>query len=109
MWWIIFGIIGFSSVVMLLFFIGLAKQRNGDILTIFEDKSTINFLLTDDDYMEIDISNIQDDIDKINDKLRKVLKNRAFELKNLVTKVNFIQRDDKVFEDELLNIIQKGK
>ena len=109
MWWIIFGIIGFLAIVMLLFFIGLAKQKNGDILTIFKDDNVIELLLTDDNYMTIDISDIKDDIDKINNKLREVIKSRAFELKSSVTKVSFVQRDDKAFSKELLNIIQKEK
>jgi len=107
MWWIIFGIIGFLVIVMLLFFMGLAKQKNGDILTIFKDDNVIELLLTDDNYMTIDISDIKDDIDKINNKLREVIKSRAFELKSSVTKVSFVQKDNKTFANELLNVIQQ--
>ena len=105
MWWI-FIILGLI-VAIALFWIGLAKQKNGEVLTIFEDNDKIELFLTDDNYLTIDISDIKNNNSEINNRLKEVIKSRAFELNNLVTKVSFVQKDNKTFANELLNVIQQ--
>ena len=105
MWWIIFGIIGIIAIGMVLFMVGFSKQKEGDILVVYEDKDYVQLLLSDDDYMKIDISDIKNDITKINTKIKDVVSSRAYELKNLITKVTIFHRDDKAFEEKLLSVI----
>ena len=43
----------------------------------------------------------------IKEALEKIIKERAFELKNLVESINFIDGKDREFEEHLLNLIEK--
>jgi hypothetical protein len=105
MWWIIFGTVVVLANGIILFILKFSKQKPRDILVVYEYKDYIQLLLSDDDYMKIDISDIKNDINKINTKIKKVVESRAFELKSLVSKVTMFHRDDKAFEEELLSVI----
>ena len=105
MWWIFIIILGLTA-VMILFWIGLAKQRDGEVLTIFKDNDKIELLLTDDNYLTIDISDISSDKNQIEARLKEVIKNRAFELKGLVTKIRLVHIDNEILKEELLGIIE---
>jgi hypothetical protein len=105
MWWIFIIILGLT-VAMILFWIGLAKQRDGEVLTVFKDNDKIELLLTDDNYLTIDISDISSDKNQIEARLKEVIKNRAFELKGLVTKIRLVHIDNEILKEELLGIIE---
>jgi len=84
------------------------KNRK-EILTIWIDDDTVRLLLSGDDYYDFDISDIKDDREKVNLYLKEIMKKRAYELKNLVEKVQFFKDGDEKFEQELLEIIQSNK
>jgi len=77
-------------------------------LTIWQDGNRVRLLLSDDEYDSFDISNIKDNKQKINEKIKEVIKNRAFELKELVDRVNFFDNKNEEFAKELLEIIKNG-
>jgi len=103
--WII-GIVAFLFVFFGLFFWRLSKQKERDILKIYIDKdeNRLYLLLTDDNYMDFDISDIKEE--DLKGFIKDVVKSRAFELKRLVVRVSLINLDDKEFEEELLNILK---
>ena len=103
--YVVFIILGLT-VAMVLFWIGLAKQRDGEVLTIFKDNDKIELLLTDDNYLTIDILDISSDKNQIEARLKEVIENRAFELKGLVTKIRLVHIDDEILKEELLGIIE---
>ena len=106
--WII-GIIIFLVLFFSLFFLGLSKQKTRDILKIFinKDEKRVYLLLSDDNYMDFDISDVKDEY--LKGFIKDVVKSRAFELKGLVVAVSFINLDDDAFEEELFEIVQKAK
>jgi len=77
-------------------------------LTIWIDDDTVRLLLSQDDYCDFDISDIKDDTKRVNEELVKVVKARAKELGKCVDRVTFFKDGDEKFEQELLEIIQKG-
>jgi len=83
------------------------KNRK-EVLTILEEEDTLHLLLSQDNYWKLDISKIKDDEIKIKEALEKIIKERAFELKNLVESINFIDGKDREFEEHLLNLIEKS-
>ena len=93
-------------IFIVLFGMGLSKQKNGDILLIEISDNVVNFYLSDDKYLTFDITKFENNKEKIYSQIKKILKNRAFELKNLVTKVQFFKDGNKEKEKELLNIIK---
>ncbi len=103
--WII-GIIIFLVLFFGLFFWGLSKQKTRDILKIFinKDEKRLYLLLSDDNYMDFDISNVKDE--DLNDTIKDIVKSRAFELKNLIEDVNIIGSANNDFEEELLSILK---
>ncbi len=57
-----------------------------EILTIVKDNNKLNFLLSGDLYLKAEIPNDED----LNNFIQMILKNRAFELSNLVERVEFL-------------------
>ena len=62
----------------------------------------MNFYLSDDKYLSIDISYIKNDKAKVYEKIKETIKSKAFELKGLIYKVQFFKDGDKKKEEELL-------
>ena len=87
---------------IILFAISLSKQKKGEVLLIEIVDNVVNFYLSDDKYLSIDISDIKNDKEKVYGKIKEVIKSRAFELKNLINKVQFFKDEDKKKEEELL-------
>ena len=87
---IIFLVILLLNYVILVYMNMMNQKR--EILTIVKDKNSLKFLLTGDLYLEAEIKS-DDNIDTL---IVEILKNRAFELKDLVCRV------------ELFNIENKG-
>ncbi len=84
-----------------------SKDRK-EALTIQVDKDIIRLFLSDDNYCSFDISDIQEDREKIDKRLVRVIQKRAKELVNFVYRVSFFNNKNKNFENELLKIIQLG-
>ena len=87
---IVFLVILLLNYVVLVYMIMMKQKR--EVLTIVKDKNILKFLLTGDLYLEAEIKS-DDNIDTL---IVEILKNRAFELKDLVCRV------------ELFNIENKG-
>ena len=79
-----------------------------EVLTILQEEDTLHLLLSQDNYWELDISEIKEDGIKIREALEKIILARAFELKGLVGSVAFIDAEDKAFEEHLLKLIVKS-
>jgi len=69
---------------IILFAISLSKQKKGEVLLIEIVDNVVNFYLSDDKYLSIDISYIKNDKAKVYEKIKETIKSRAFELKDLV-------------------------
>ena len=98
--------------LLIIFVIAFLVYKNNkgrkEPLTIMIDDNTVRLFLSQDDYWNIDISDIKDNKQKINEKIKEVIKNRAFELKELVDRVNFFDNKNEEFAKELLEIIKNG-
>jgi len=98
--------------LLIIFVIAFLVYKNNkgrkEPLTIMIDDNTVRLFLSQDDYWNIDISDIKDNKQKINEKIKEVIKNRAFELKELVDRVSFFDNKNEKFAKELLEIIKNG-
>ena len=82
-------------IFIVLFGIGLSKQKRGEVLLIEIDNDVVNFYLSDDKYLTLDISKTKDNKEEIYNQIKKTVQNRAFELKNLVIKCSFLKMEIK--------------
>jgi len=103
--WIVFVLVLFLSFIVL-FAISLSKQKRGDILLIDINNNMVKLYLSDDEYLNIDISDIKNNEEKVYNKIKEIIKSRAFELKNLVYKVQFFKNRNEAREKELLNLLK---
>jgi len=98
--------------LLIIFVIAFLIYKNNkdrkEPLTIMIDGNTVRLFLSQDDYWNIDISDIKDNEQKVNEKIKEVIKNRAFELKELVDRVSFFDNKNEKFAKELLEIIKNG-
>jgi hypothetical protein len=78
-------------------------------LMITRHNNDIILMLTDDDYLKFNISDIKDDSNKIFERIKEVVTNRSKELQRLVDKVVIYNNQDKSKEAELLSIINSTK
>ncbi len=105
-------IIGSTIAILIMGFWALVIYRTKDRkepLTIMEDDNVVRFLLMDDNYDEIDISDIKSNKDKVYEEIKKVIKYRSKELARFVDRVSFFKDGDPEKEKELLNIILSAK
>ena len=100
---VVFLIIGF--VVFVLY----GTKDRKEPLTIMEDGNVVRFLLTDDNYDEIDISDIKNNKEKVYEEIKKAINYRSKELVRFVDRVSFFKDGDPEKEKELLNIILSAK
>jgi hypothetical protein len=82
------------------------KDRKGH-LTIMIDGDVVRLLLNDDEYDELNISNIKDDKEKVYQEIKKLIQQRSKELVKYIDRVTFFKDGDPKQEEELLNIIKK--
>jgi len=89
------------SVIFIAFFININKIK--EELTIFKGNSSLYFFLNGDEYLKIKIDNES----ALEECITKIVKNRAFELKELIDRVSLINIGNKELEQKVLNIILK--
>jgi hypothetical protein len=78
-------------------------------LMITRHNDDIILMLTDDDYLKFNISDIKDDSNKVFERIKEVVTNRSKELQRLVDRVIIYNNQDKSKEAELLSIINSTK
>lgn len=78
-------------------------------LMITRHNDDIILMLTDDDYLKFNISDIKDDSNKVFERIKETVSFRAKELQRLVDKVVIYNNQDKSKEAELLSIINAAK
>ncbi len=87
------------AVVLLLFII---KKLNKNILRIEKDNDKLVYLLSNDEYLITKIDNNKD----LYTQIKETLKNRKFELKNLVDYINVTFEKDNKINNELLKVLK---
>jgi len=97
---LLFTVIGFISAR---YIINTRDRKEQLIITKHNDD--IILMLTDDDYLRFGISDIKDDSQKIYERTKDIVSDKAKELKCLVDRVVIYDNHDKSKETELLSII----
>jgi hypothetical protein len=101
---ILFMIFGFISARFI-----INRRDKKEQLMITRHNDDIILMLTDDDYLKFNISDIKDDSNKVFERIKEVVTNRSKELQRLVDKVVIYNNQDKSKEAELLSIINTAK
>lgn len=81
------------------------KDRK-ETLVIKKENGTLYFLLGEDAHYSCDVSDLKDDKEKITKMVKSIVKKRAKKLVSFVDSVCYLDGSDKIFEKELLSIIQ---
>ena len=106
------AIIGSTIALLIMGFWALVIYRTKDRkepLTIMEDGDVVRLFLTDDDYDEINISDIKGNQEKTYEAIKNQIQYRSKELVRFVDRVTFFKDGDPKKEQELLNIILSAK
>ncbi len=106
------AIIGSTIALLIMGFWALVIYRTKDRkepLTIMEDGDVVRLFLTDDDYDEINISDIKGNQEKTYEAIKNQIQYRSKELVRFVDRVTFFKDGDPKKEQELLNIILLAK
>ena len=81
------------------------KDRK-ETLVIKKENGTLYFLLGDDEHYSCDVSDLKDDEEKVVERVKDIVQQRAKKLVNFADSVRYMDGDDKVFEKELLDILR---
>ena len=102
-------IIGSSIAGLILvgiFVIYLKTKNRKETLVIKEENGILYFLLGDDEHYSCDVSDLKDDEEKVVERVKDIVQQRAKKLVNFADSVRYMDGDDKVFEKELLDILR---
>ena len=75
-------------------------------IRLLQNQDNIELILTDDEYMSFNISDIKSNQSEIDDRIREIVQSRAFELNTLVDRISLHKRDSIEFEQELLHLLK---
>jgi hypothetical protein len=113
MWTVIFSIIGMIVIGFVILFIrGMSKMERKESLLILTHKDSIEIALTDDKYYEFDISDISNENDKVYERLKNVIKQKAVNLSGYnIIDVKFFKNSDGTIDQskELYTIIDNER
>ena len=113
MWTVIFSIIGMIVIGFVILFIrGMSKMERKESLLILKHKDSIEIALTDDKYYEFDISDISNENDKVYERLKNVIKQKAVNLSGYnIIDVKFFKNSDGTADQskELYTIIDNER
>jgi len=86
--------------------IAILNSRNGETLYIYNDKTNLNLVLTNDLYLSYNIENIPNESEDIFEHTKKILASRAFELSDIVSNIVVINNEDASKNQELLKVLK---
>lgn len=84
----------------------LKTKDRKETLVIKKKNAIIYLLLGEDEHYSCDVSDLKDDDMKIIETVKSIVNKRAKKLVSFVDSVHYMDGSDKVFEKELLSIIQ---